>query len=133
MASTVALVMLMSSNAMPSGTPAGMRIGPTSAYGTRTVCLSRSVCGDIDYSIDRATQFSANSFQQTLIYTAPLEILFVKMKLAGLEPASCRLVKAPRIASPSPRRPTLALREVRKPGPTLTLRLRLFFFDRKRR
>lgn len=40
--------------------------------GTRTVCLSRSVCGDIDYSIDRTTQFSANHFQQTLIYSGKI-------------------------------------------------------------
>lgn len=40
--------------------------------GTRTVCLSRTVCGDIDYSIDKATKFSANSFQQTLIYSGKI-------------------------------------------------------------
>jgi len=40
--------------------------------GTKTVCVSRSICGEMNYSIDRATQMNANFFQQTLIYSGKI-------------------------------------------------------------
>lgn len=44
----------------------------TKPNGSRTVCLSRTVCSDLDHSIDRAIQLSANYFQQTLIYSGKI-------------------------------------------------------------
>lgn len=40
--------------------------------GTRTICVSRTSCDNLEFSMDKATAFHKNSFQQTLIYSGKI-------------------------------------------------------------
>lgn len=39
---------------------------------TKTICLSRKSCGELEFAMDKATAFHKNSFQQTLIYSGKI-------------------------------------------------------------
>jgi hypothetical protein len=40
--------------------------------GTKNACISKTVCGEMEYTLDQTAHFSQNSFHQTLLYSGKI-------------------------------------------------------------